>query len=337
MCVRIVFLVGLAGLLGQGCDTAGIYPLGVPVNTVSSCGKSTWARSTDDGTELFLLSETEPTTPVGGSTDAGVAASNCFVRMFIAHDSSTTMEQGTYTLGADGVGVFSVEHGYTFVFEDSSVPLGSHEGASRDDTPTPSSHPIEIEVDGDQILLGMDGDVRRLTNLYDVVARLDPSTQAGAEDVFRVLNLGFYSAVVRVPAFGSTGMTAYINNATSFTALVANEFTVAVALGKPVTDITFDRFEDLNGVVIDGVQRSSTNFTGSGDLSGVLEWWLHGSDDPGDIAFSGTLGYEGVHVKNGVADSGEYTLTTKGYPPFAISASFASDIDIRALLPVETP
>jgi hypothetical protein len=259
------------------------------------------------------------------------------VRVFVAHDSSTTMEQGTYALGADGVGTFSVEHSYSFVFSDSSVPLSKHEGARRDDMPSPSSHAITIAGDGDRVLLGMDGDVRRLTRLYDVIARLDPSTQAGAEDIFRVLNLVIYSGAARIPAFGSVGMTAYINNATTFTGLVANDLTLFVSLGKPVADITFHRFEDMNGIVLDGLQRSSTSFTGSGDLSGVVEWRLRRSDDPNDIALSGTLDYEGVHVTNGVAASGEYTFTIDGHPPFAISYAFASDMDLRAVLPVESP
>jgi hypothetical protein len=343
---RSISLLILLGAFGQGCDTSGIHPLGIPTNTVDNCAKSTWARSTDTGTELFLFSEALPTTPVGEAMDAGVGEGgstadvvvepHCFIRMAIEHDSSTTMEQGTYVLGADGHGVFTVEHAYVFVYFDSSVKLGARDGALRNDMPAPASHSIEIEADGDQILVDVDGDTRRLTNLYDVIAKLDPKDRAGAEDLFRVLNLAIYSSAVRIPGFGSAKMSSYINNTTTFKALVASDFTVGVGgpLLNPVTDIVYDQFEDLSGIVLDGDQRTVTNLYGNGSLSGVLDWRLRSSDE--DVFLEGTLDYEGLVVVNGVAGDGTYTLTVGG-SSYTISYDLAADMDLRTLLPVEAP
>jgi hypothetical protein len=337
MHIRFLLLLVLVGVLAQGCDRSGIYPLGVATNTVSNCGKSTWARSTDTGTELFVLSETDPTSAVAEPTDENAAASNCFLRIFIEHDSTTTMEQGTYSLGADGTGVFTVEHSYIFEYQDPSVVIGQRDGAIRNDTPMPASHAIQIDTDGTQVLLGVDGDVRRLTNLYDVIARTSGDTQEDAEDVFRVLNLVIYSSAVRIPGFGSVGMTSYINNTTTFTGLIANQFTVGVTgTLSPVTDIIFGQFEDLSGIVLDGDQHTETDLKGNGHLEGVLDWRFRGSDSPNDVFLEGTLDYEGLKTKNGVAGDGTYTLTVEG-TPYTIPYTLAADMDLRNVLPVETP
>jgi hypothetical protein len=118
---------------------------------------------------------------------------------------------------------------------------------------------------------------------------------------------------------------------------VANEFGMEVRYTPLVAHFSFDYFQDLNGIEYDGVQLSKTSLSGSGDLSGVIDWWLRGSDDPSDVALRGTLDYEGVHVKNGTAASGEYTFTVRGYPPRMVSYALAADIDLRRVLPVEAP
>jgi hypothetical protein len=336
-------LLLLAFLLAsaQGCDKGGIYPLNAELDVSCTGVKSTWLRSveeTDDapgGTELFFFTKADPSEVVGDPPPRG----NCFVRAFIHTDSSTDLEQGTYTMDASGKGVFSVLHTYSMTYQDDTVRIGLRPGAKRDDQPSPSSHAITVQADGDQIVLGFDGEKRRLTNIYDVVQNLDPNTAEGRDDVFRFLNLAIYTSAVRIVGFGGLGMSSYLGSVSHFVSLVTNEYSVEVRgkLTQPNTYLTYSQFEDLNGVIVDGAQLSATDISGTGDLSGILTWRIRGSDDPDDIALEGTLDYEGVHVKNGVASSGTYTFTIEGEEPSLVSYALAADLDLQTVLPVESP
>ncbi len=332
-----LLLLGLLAISSQGCDKGGIYPLNAQLDVGCTGAKSTWLRSTGEATEIFTFTGANPTDAV---TDPP-PANNCFVHALIHNDSSTDLEQGTYVLDASGIGVFTVEHSYNMVYQDSSVKIWDRPGAKRDDNPSPPSHAITVKVDGDQLLVGFDGEVRRLTNIYDVAQRLDASTPAGADDIFRFLNLTIYTSAVRIPGFGSTGMTSYIGAPSHFTALVTNEYSVEVkgTILKPDTYLTYAQFEDLNGIIFDGVQLSATDSKGNGDLSGILDWRIRGSSDPDDIVLEGTLDYEGVHVTNGVAAEGTYTFTIEGHDPYTVSYALAADLDLtkNGLLPIETP
>ena len=326
----LVFLLASA----QGCDTGGIYPLNAELDVSCTGVKSTWLRTTEEGTELFLFTQEDPLTPVADPP----SRNNCFVRALIHNDSSTDLEQGTYTLDASGKGVFSVLHTYTMWYQDDTVKLGgrNESSAKRDDMPSPSSHALTVEADGDHIIVGMDSERRRLTNIYDVVQRLGSGTQAEAEDAFRFLNLSIYTSAVRIVGFGGYGMSQYMGALSHFVSLVANEYTVEVKgkLTSPDTYITYAQFEDMNGVIIDGSQLSATDYTGTGDLSGVLTWRMRASADPDDVWLSGELDYEGVHVKNGVASSGEYTFTI-GDDDYQILYSLSSDLNLQTILPLE--
>ncbi len=316
-------------LLASGCDTSGLHPLNSPISRTTNCGRSTWMRSTDTGTEVILLGELDPTTPV-------TATDVCFVRAFVEHDSSAVVEEGKYTLDETGAGVFNVEQLYFFTYDPVTPPLG-RSGADIEEEPTPDTHEIGVALDGDQLILEMDGQARRLTNIYDVIAALDPTTLAGAEDVYRMFNLTLFTSQVRVLAFGGGGMTMYLNSKKTFPALVAGDFSVVVEYPLATTTISYNGYEDLHGIFIEGDQITEVNAAGNGDMRGALAFTMRGSDDLSDVILSGSVDYSNCIIGNGVGAGGFYGVAIDGYGTYEVSYELAADTDLRAVLPESTP
>ncbi len=328
---KLKFLLGalVLVLLAQGCDTSGVHSLNVKIDTTTNCGRSTWMRTTDTGTEVFLLGETNPTTPV---TDEGV----CFVRAFVEFDSSAVVEQGSYTLDANGTGTFNVDRVYTFPYQPNLGPF-DRDGATVNDNPVPASYALTITEQAPEIVIGVDTTARRLTNIYDVLRLLDPDSQAGAENIYRMYNLSLFTSQVRVLAFGGAGMTMYLNSKKEFMALVEGSFSVVVEYPLAVTTISYMDYIDLHGIYVDGDQITKVNALGNGTMEGALAFEMRGSDDPTDVLFAGNIDYKAVTLTTGVAAGGVYTVNVDGHGSYDVPYTLAADTDLRSLLPASTP
>lgn len=334
--LRLSFL--LLAILSTGCDRAGIHPLGrlrdglVPCE-IDALGRfdttSTWVRSTDEGTEIILLGRSDPTTAVPNGSAA------CFGLGFVAHDSSTTFAFGSYTLDETGVGTTTRVVEYTFVFQPERSILG-RDGSTRADLPTPIVETLTITRDGSQLVLDLGGEPRLMTSLAELIDSLDPTTQEGAEDIFRVYNLPLFTSQARLLGFGSGAMTQYVGPEAPFAATIRNRFTVSVkALLTPHTDITYYQFEDLTGIVVDGVQRTLVNTKGNGPMEGTLNFVMRGETN---VRIRGHVDYGSLEIADGLAAGGTYVLTIDGVAAeYTISHALATDVDLRNVLPVELP
>ena len=333
------FILALAAL--AACDTSGLHGLGRVRDALVRCDAdalgrlettSTWLRSTDEGTEIVLLGRHDPTAVVDVDHPA------CWGHGFIAHDSSTTFEFGSYTLAASGTGTAAHALEYRFDYQPDRSIL-SRDGSVRTDLATPRVQTLTIAADGAQILLGLDGEERRMTSLAALVESLDVETQAGAEDVFRVFNLPMFTSQARLLGFGSGSMTQYVNAAAEFVGTIRNEFTVEVASWlDPDALITYHQLEDLTGIVIDGPQSSLVDTSGNGHMSGVLSFIMRGTGGPTDVVVRGSLDYQELQLADGVAAGGTYTLRIDGVgDPYVLSYELASNVDLRGALPVQTP
>jgi hypothetical protein len=203
---------------------------------------------------------------------------------------------------------------------------------------------ITLRDVGAQLEATIDGEKGRYTNLYDVVADIDLSTQAGAEDAFRLVNLPLFTSQVRLLGFGGGGMTQYISAPGTFVGLARedapeapNAYNVRVqAFTTPNTDIDYIDFEDFSGVVLDGLQETDVNISGNGSMHGVLTWTLSDGMDPvAGVALRGTIDYENIQIGNGVASGGtyEFVVTEPTALTFTVPYTLASDVDLRGLLP----
>lgn len=338
---RSTLLVSLLGFALTACDTQGLFPLGAKRDTLVPCSgpTSTWLRSTPDRTEVLVLGSADPTAPVP------LGAEVCFAYGWVAHDSSTYLETGSYSLESNGVGVAAYNDSFDFVY-DSSTAIISRRGAVKHHTASPVRGPLTITADGAvNIRVTYHDEMHRWTALPEVIEMLDLTSQSGAEDVFRVFNLPLFTSQVRVGGFGSGRMTQYVlSTPAQFNGIIANNFTVIVDSNiTPHTTFTYFQFEELSGIKIDGHQQSLVNISGAGPMTGILSFVMLGHRLSGGAAnpiVNGTIDYANVTINKGVAGGGTYALDVDGTgptPPFAISYTQATNIDLRGVLPIATP
>jgi hypothetical protein len=333
--------LAVAVVIGSGavtaCDSSGIHPLGRRRDALVACEKdplgrmvttSTWVRSTETGTEIVLLGRPS----VADIVEAAQPA--CFVHATVERDSSTTLEAGSYTMGPRGTGIALHQIEFHFLSQP-ELSILKRDGSIRDDLPTSVSEPLAVATDAARARMTLDGAAMRMTGLGDVIDAIDLRTQTGAEQLFTVYNLALVTSQARLLGFGSGAMTQYADTPGEFNGIVRNQFTVSVeSLLKPNTSITYQQFEDLTGIVIDGLQKSNVSTSGDGGMAGTLSFVLRGTTK----TIRGKVNYDNLKIKNGVAAGGTYTLTVDGIAtPYTLPYSLAANIDLRGVLPVESP
>ena len=242
---------------------------------------------------------------------------------------SVEMETGTFSVDAAGVGETVIFATYRFLFQPDRGPL-QREGARRMDLDTPLMQSLVLGRDGEQLTLALGGDGRNLTSLPEVIRRLEPDTQAGAEDIFRLVNIMFYMSQTRVQGFGATGMTMYVEPK-DFVGIVSGEYTVAVTGGLRIgSDLTYRALRDLTDIQMDGNQHTMVDLGGNGPTSEMLTFTLdHPDTDP--IIY--TIFYDDLLVVNGAAGDGFYTVDSNG-DTFVVDWMLAQDVHVRNVLPV---
>ena len=321
-----VVCLALCALGLSGCDKSGIHPLGRERDTLGVCPTPTvtWVRTTATATEVFI---------VGEPGEAGEPG--CFAHAMIEHDSTTHMEFGTLVIDQGGGATFAYTAEYDFQYEPERDLL-ARRGSIRIDHDPPISLPMTFVPDAAQMLITMQGETRRMTSMLDVIDRLAGDTMQGAIDIFCVYNLPLFTSQTRMLGFGSSGMTQYIGGTASFQGAIANTFTVGVEdYLNPRTDITYLAFRDLDGITHDGNIHSVVNLEGNGDMRDILTFELEGNVK----RISGAMDYRDLKIRNGVAGDGVYQLTIEdgGTFTYALPYTFASQVDIRNVLPESTP
>lgn len=317
-----VFLA-LCTLLAFGCDKSGVHPLGQVRDELAVCvgPTETWLRSTDTGTEVFIIGQLDPDTD----------EPPCFLRGFVEQSSTTRLATGTYVFDeALGTGTFSNTADFIFRYEP-EVSIISRNGSQRTLNEPPVTVPFGMERDGEQLLLTIQGDTLRLTSIGDVIDALDETTMEGAEDIFRLFNLSLFTSQARLLGFGGTGMTQYLDVTAEFGAAIANGFTVRVEnILNPDTDITYLEYVEFTGITIDGVQRTMVDLSGNGDMEGALTFRFEGRTR----TIEGSLSYVDLKIRDGVAGAGTYTLAIEGGASYVLPFTLAAEIDLRGTLPV---
>lgn len=340
--VRSSIMLVFLGVALTACDTQGLYPLGAKRDTLVPCTgpTSTWLRSTADRTEILVLGSTNPTAVVPQTTPV------CFAFGWVEHDSSTYLEAGSYYLPANGSGTAAHNDEYTFNYDDQTAII-SRTGAYKRHLTSPIFGALTIaKPDMAHVDVSYRGETHRFTALPEIVETLDTTTQSGVEDLFRLYNLPLFTSQVRLIGFGSGRMTQYIlSTPAHFNGLIANDFSVIVDSAlSPHTTIVYYQFEELSGITIDGVQKTNVNTAGAGPMTGILSFVMLGYPLGGGVAnplIRGTVDYGNLTISKGVAAGGYYVVdpdgSTGAMASRNLSYTFATDIDLRGVLPVVSP
>jgi len=239
--------------------------------------------------------------------DAGTSAP--FTRIDEQQPRAVETFQGTWSGSND-----QVDFTANTVFhlpDEHTKPVSSRTGATRQTLSPPVVTPATVALAAGEALelvgpAEVAGSYLTLLSRTAMITGTDATATACA---FHVANLAVESSEARVPGFNSAGMTQYLNREEPFAGILSGTMTVQlVGLFSPVTTIRYTNYADFNGVVLDGVQVSSTNASGDGAMSGVVAFRI---DREGLPPIEGTADY-GEVVLTGGNESGNYRVTLDG-------------------------
>ncbi len=217
--------------------------------------------------------------------------------------------QGTYS-GQN----LDVDFSSTTLFtlpNEASTPVSGRTGASRKQLSPPTVSGVHVDSSTSEVLdlSGSGSFAGRYRRLLGRTASIDGAAPDAPACAFHLANLAVESSEARIPGFNSAGMTQYLNRVEPFEGILSGNVTVGlVGLFSPVSTITFTNYADFEGVVLDGVQISSTDTGGNGGLSGVLGFRIQRDGLP---PLEGSVDYGQVSLSNG-NESGNYLVTLDG-------------------------
>jgi hypothetical protein len=220
--------------------------------------------------------------------------------------------QGTYS--GEATNTLNVNFSSTTLFSlpnEASKAVSDRVGASRHELSPPMQSKAHIDTSTDEVLdLSGSADVAghflRLLGRTALLTGTDQNTTACA---FHLANLAVESSEARIPGFNSAGLTQYLNREEPFDGILSGTVTIGLqGLFSPVTTNTFRNYADFEGVVLDGVQVSSTDTGGNGSLSGVLAFKIGRAGLP---PLEGSVDYRAVTITGG-NESGNYLVTLDG-------------------------
>ena len=243
--------------------------------------------------------------------DAGVTAAP-FTRIDEQQPRAVQTLQGTYF--GDATDRLKVTFSSTTLFSlpnEASKPVSDRDGAERTQFSPPRESKARIDTKTEEVLdLSGSADVAghflTLLGRTAVITGTDATATACA---FHLANLAVESSEARIPGFNSAEMTQYLNRVEYFQGILSGTVSVnLVGLFSPVVTTTYSNYADFEGVVLDGVQVSSTNASGDGELTGILRFRIQRRDLP-DL--EGQVDYRAVSLTGG-NESGDYLVRLDG-------------------------
>jgi hypothetical protein len=213
-----------------------------------------------------------------------------------------------------GAGSDAVTFSSTILFtlpDEASLPVSSRRGATRMEFSPPAESKATVDVfDGETLVLSGSSNVAgHYGTLLGRTAHITGSDATASACAFHMANLAVESSEARIPGFNSAGLTQFLNREEPFAGILSGTVTISlVNLFSPVTTNRFANYADFEGVVLDGEQVSSTNASGDGALSGVLNFQIARE---GLSPLEGNVDYREVTLTGG-NESGNYLVTLDG-------------------------
>ncbi len=296
ICAAALVAAGTAACLGPYPDLGARLDVGSQVNGTSYI-------SVDAGAARILIL---------ASRDGGPAP---FTRIDEHQPRAVETLQGSWS-GTDPDVAFTSTVLFTLP-DEASLPVSSRRGATRHQLSPPGVSEARIEAfSGDTLVLSGSAEVAaHYETLLGRTAHISGTDDTSAACAFFIANLAVESSEARVPGFNSAGLIQYLNREEPFAGILSGTLTVGlVNLFSPVTTNRFANYADFEGVVLDGEQVSSTNGSGDGALSGVLNFRIEREGLP---PLLGRVDYREV-ILHGGNESGTYLVTLDGGTPVRV-------------------
>ena len=301
-------MLGSAALLGVGVLAClGPYP---------NVGERLDGVALVNGTSYIALDAGAARILILAPFDGGQVAP--FTRIDEAQPRAVETIQGTYT--GDPNNALNVTFSSTTLFtlpNEASKPVSDRDGARRHELSPPTESKLHIDTTTEEVLdlsgsRDIAGHYLAFLGRTAVITGTDATATACA---FHLANLAVESSEARIPGFNSAGMTQYLNRVEPFDGILSGIVSVGlVGILSPVVTTSYSNFADFEGVVLDGVQVSSTNASGDGALSGVLGFRIQRKGLP-DL--EGQVDYRAVSLSGG-NESGNYLVRLDGGSEFAV-------------------
>ena len=240
-------------------------------------------------------------------SDAGTSAP--FTRIDEQQPRAVETYQGTWS--GQGTRIDFAANTIFVLPNEASKPVSGRTGATRQQLSPPTvSTATVVAASADLLVLaGAPGVAGSYEALLGRTAQITGTDDTATACAFHMANLAVESSEARIPGFNSAGMTQYLNRVEPFAGILSGSVTVGlVGLFNPVSTITFTDYADFEGVVLNGVQISSTNSSGDGALSGVLGFRIARQGLP---PLEGAVDYRAVALSGG-NESGNYLVTLDG-------------------------
>jgi hypothetical protein len=268
------------------------------------------------GTSYIALDAGAPRILILAPFDGGTTAP--FTRIDEAQPRAVQTIQGTYS--GDATNTLKVAFSTDTVFSlpnEASKPVSDRIGAKRTELSPPTRSNAMIGTSTDEVLdlTGAPEVAGHFLKLIGRTAVITGTDATATTCAFQMFNLAVESSEARIPGFNSAGMTEYLNRVEPFDGILSGKITVGlVGLFSPVVTLTYIDYADFEGVVLDGVQVSSTNASGDGKLSGVVGFRI---DRAGLPPLVGSVDYGEVTLAGG-NESGDYVVTLDGGTPVRV-------------------
>jgi hypothetical protein len=236
--------------------------------------------------------------------------------------SAVTALQGTWTEVGSGDVTLRVAHTYLMPDESDRGVLGRL-GSRRSDAAR-TLH-VTVARAGGRLTVGGDpGLAGTYVGLTEALRNLGTTTARDAACAYQVFSLAIQSSEARIIGFGGAGMTQY-QRAETYVGSMGGTVRVSVSGTTTVsTVIDYAGFQDQGGIVVDGPQHTSSNWSGDGQMSGVMTFTLTPLplDPASAVTITGTIDYgaNAVQLTGGNPSGGFYVSRLDGGGTAQVSA-----------------
>ena len=313
--VMIPICITLIALLS--CDIGGFQDLAELIDPNSPIGTNSYSflhATTADGNNVTIaLTYNEPdgsgngefvlTVVVDDVTDVDNKKTEIYMVRTTYNLAGSTMTHtpyfayhNTYKAGLGNASQDDDPAKFSSIVPDTYLNTYANGGISFDN----SSLPVTLTYAGD--------DFTSFATLHDNI--MSESTDAErAKQFMHMYELTIITSQTKIEGFGGLGMLQYIGRTVAFNGIRAGTFELTSSgTFSNTSDFNFKDCSDYQGMKLQGLQRSSSNRDGNGNMTGTVTFTLQGTSQ----TWTGTVNYDTIVLQSTLPVDGDYLIKFDG-------------------------